>query len=282
MSKVGGNTMLEASSTFGFEFSWFIKALSLIPNNKLFFKDKKEAQYILGIGNKKVEALEKWLLSAELTVKYKEDKQFVTYLSPLGEIIKEYDPNFYDYNTLAIILYHLSKGPKKQGTEIVYWYMNKFNHREFIRDDLKQALKSDYSHFKDASIENGLQALLQVFRLTPLGNDFRLLIEEKKGHFRKEEPPERYIHPLIFAYAIIDWAKERNEWVLPIEYIKKGECLPGKSFNFSGKRVDKYLNTIHENYPQIINISRDAGLNKVIIQAKEPSEILKKYYQQAR
>ena len=183
MSKVGGNTMLEASSTFGFEFSWFIKALSLIPNNKLFFKDKKEAQYILGIGNKKVEALEKWLLSAELTVKYKEDKQFVTYLSPLGEIIKEYDPNFYDYNTLAIILYHLSKGPKKQGTEIVYWYMNKFNHREFIRDDLKQALKSDYSHFKDASIENGLQALLQVFRLTPLGNDFRLLIEEKKRIF---------------------------------------------------------------------------------------------------
>jgi len=156
---------LYAASSFGFEISWFIKAIDLVDKNKFLFtkKLKEETQYILGIGSEKVRALEMWLLSAELTVKCKEDKQFVTYLSPLGEIIKKYDPNFYDYNTLAIVLCHLSKGPKKQGTEIVYWYMNKFNHREFIRDDLKQALKSDYSHFKDASIENGLQALLQVF-----------------------------------------------------------------------------------------------------------------------
>jgi len=273
---------LDVKGNFGFEINWFTKALSFISKNKLFLKDKEEAQYILGIGKTKVEALEKWLLSAELTVRCKEGKKLVTYLSPLGETIRQFDSNFYDYNTLALILYHLSKGPKKQGSELIYWYMNKFNFQEFTREQLKQALTNDYPNLKDRSIENITQALLQVFRLTPLGNDFRLLIEEKKGHFRKEEPPERYIHPLIFAYAIIDWAKERNEWVLPIEYIKKGECLPGKSFNFSGKRVDKYLNTIHENYPQIINISRDAGLNKVIIQAKEPLEILKKYYQQAR
>jgi len=270
----------EAGSTFGFEASWLIKALNLIPTNKFLFKDKREAQYILGIGNKKVEALEKWLLSAELTVKRKEEKHFVTYLSLLGEIISQCDPNFYDYITLAVVFYHLSKGPKKPGTELIYWYMNKFNHQEFTRDDLKQSLKSDYPYLKDTSINNGLQALLQVFRLTPLGSEFRLLVEMKKGVFRKEEPPEKYIHPLIFSYAMVDWAKEHDEWVLPIEYVKIGECLPGKVFNLPGTRVDKYLDLIYENYPEILSVTRDAGLNKVMIETKEPLEILKRYYEQ--
>ena len=272
---------LDVRGNFGFEINWFIKALSLISKNKLFLKDKQEAQYILGIGKTKVEALEKWLLSAELTVKCKENKQFVTYLSPLGETIRQYDLNFYDYNTLAVILYHLSKGPKKQGTEVIYWYMNKFNCQEFTREQLKQSLKNDYPNLEDRSIKNIIAALLQVFRLTPLGSEFRLLVEIQKNHFRKEEPPEQFIHPLIFAYAIADWAKEHDEWTVPTEYIKMGECLPGKCFNFSSKRIDKYLDIVNNDYPDIMLVSRYAGLNKVHIKEKEPLEILRQYYKQA-
>jgi len=275
---------LYAASSFGFEIFWFIKGINLVDKNKLLFtkKSKEETQYILGIGNEKVRALEMWLLSAELTVRRKEGKELVTYLSPLGETIRQFDPNFYDYNTLAVILYHLSKGPKKQGVEVVYWYMNKFNYQEFSRDDLKEALKASYPNLTDESInKNGIPALLQVFRLTPLGSEFRLLLETQKNHFRKEEPPEQFIHPLIFAYAIADWAKDHDEWTVPIEHIKIGECLPGKCFNFSSKRIDKYLNIVNNDYPDIILVSRYAGLNKVHIKEKEPLEILKRYYKQA-
>ena len=266
---------------FGFEINWFIRVLNLLPNNRCLFIDKQDAQYTLGIGNAKIIALESWLLSAELTVKCKENKQFVTYLSPLGEIIKEHDPNFYDYNTLAVVSYHLSKGPKKQGSEVVYWYMNRLNYQEFTRDQLRQALQNDYPHLKKSSIDNGLQALLQVFRLTPFGSEFRLLVEIQRNHFRKEEPPEQFIHPLIFAYAIADWAKEHDEWTVPVEYIKMGECLPGKCFNISSKRIDKYLDIINNDYSEVILVSKYAGLNKVYIKEKEPLKILRQYYKQA-
>lgn len=269
---------LEASSTFGFEKAWFVKALPKIKDdNSIFLKNRlKEAQLYFGIGSKKVEALQKWLSGANIISGPKSKSS----LSSLGELLYKYDPHLYEYGSWITILHNLGSFP--HTPEIIYWYLNEFQKSEFSISELKGSLLS-YGDFKKSYVDNAWQALKNAFSNTPFGNEFGLLeeVDEAKGVYRKKHPAKEYFHPLMFAYCILGWAKINKKDVVLIEDVVATKGLPGKVFSLPERYVQEKLTEIDLNYrKRIFDVDRKAGLNRITFINNAPLEILKQYFEE--
>jgi len=269
---------LEASSTFGFEKSWFVKALkSLSEDETIFSKAKrKEAQLYFSIGSKKVEALQKWLVGAGLA----ENKKGKTQISKIGGIILHCDPSLYEYGTWITILHNLGVYP--HTPEIVYWYLNEFRSLEFTISDFKDNLHQ-YKDFSQNYIDNAWQALKNAFMSTPFGEEFRLFenVDTKKNVYRKRYPIKEYIHPIIFAYCIIDWAVRNKKETVLISDVVSTKGLPGCLLNLPERIIDELLNDIDSKYrKRIFDVDRKAGLDRISIFVKKPEKLLEAYYEE--
>ncbi len=272
---------LNANSTFGFEKSWFVKALKkIIEDGTIFTKAKlKEAQLYFSIGSQKVEALQKWLIGSGLG----ESSKGKLHITRIGGIVLHYDSNLYEYGTWIMILHNLGSHP--HTPEIVYWYLNEFKTLEFTISDLKTSLHQ-YGNYGGSYVDNAWQALKNAFSSsssTPFGEEFRLFeeVDVKKGIYRKRYPSKDYIHPLIFAYCVVDWAQRNNKDTVLISDILFGKGLPGSLLNLPERIVDELLNEIDTTYrKRIFDVDRKAGLNRVSIFVKEPEKLLKGYYEE--
>ncbi|MEW6416685.1 MAG: DUF4007 family protein [Nitrospirota bacterium] len=272
---------LEASSTFGFEKAWFVKALKKISEDEtIFLKSRtKEAQIYFSIGSKKVEALHKWLIGAGLA----EGSRTRTQISKIGGIISHYDPGLYEYGTWFVILYNLGSYP--HTPEIVYWYLNEFKTLEFTLSDLKAALHQ-YGDFGKSYVDNAWQALKNTFSYnssTPFGEEFRLFeeVDSKNGIYRKRYPQKEYIHPLIFAYCIVDWTKRNKKETVIIADIASAKGLPGRLLNLPERITEELLTDIDIKYrKRVFDVDRKAGLNRISIFIKEPDKLLHGYYEE--
>lgn len=204
-------------------------------------------------------------------------------LTPLGQLIKEYDEYLNEYGSWLVLIHNLSVYPPHNPASF-YWFFNEFNKIEFSREELKQTLFGDplFTHLKPISKEKGLTGLLAALRNPTISEELRLFEEIEKGRFRKGYPPKELFHPLIFAYCIADWANRNDKKdVVQIEEIIYTKGLPGKVFNLSEKYVQEKLDEIDIKYSKrILDVERFAGLNRTTLKVKNPITLLKLYYEE--
>jgi len=266
------------TQTFGFEREWIIKALKYLPENSTLFskKARKETQMLLGIGPNKITALFNWLRGMELM----EGRSDNTKLSNLGELVKKYDPYLNEYGIWGAIIYHLSTFPPHSPAGF-YWYFNEFIRYEFNKEDMKSELFSSplFLHLSSTSKEKGLTGLFAALRNPIISEDLCLFEQVENNLYRKGHPPKEYLHPIIFAYTTVDWARRNERNVIPIAQIVSGKGLPGKIFNLSERLINEYLSEIDIRYQKrILDVDRTAGLDRVILRVKQPLKLLEIYY----
>lgn len=269
---------LNANSTHGFEKAWFVKALKkIIDDDSIFLKSRrKEAQLDFSIGSQKVEALQRWFIGADLAHRLKGKVQ----ISKVGGVIYHYDPSLYEYGSWIIILHNL--GSYRHTPEIVYWYLNEFKAIEFTISDFKDSLHQ-YGNFSPRYVADTWHSLKNSFKSTPFGEEFRLFeeVDVKKGVYRKRHPTKEYIHPLIFAYCIVDWAKRNKKETVLISDVVGTKGLPGSLLNLPERIVDDVLNEVDIKYrKKIFDVDRKAGLNRISLFIKEPVKLLEAYYEE--
>ena len=263
---------------FGFEKRWVVKTLKLLPDYPDLFK-RNDNQIILGIGPNKITGLHIWMKGMELIEGIRKSVE----LTPVGQIIKEYDEYLNEYGTWIALIHNLSVYPPHDPAGF-YWFFNEFNKIEFSREELNTSLIEStlFSHLKKSSKIEGLRGFLAALRNPVISEELRLFEEVEKGRFRKNYPPKECFHPLIFAYCIVDWAKRNGKKdIIQIEEIISSKGLPGRVFNLPMAYVQEKLDKIDMKYSkQIMDVDRFAGLNRVVLKVKNPNTLLKLYYEE--
>jgi hypothetical protein len=261
---------------FGIDELWIrrgIKYVSKIPT--IFSKDSKEdAMQLLGLGNVQIDALKDWLEEANLI-----KKDSVNYrLTEMGEIIHNYDVDLSEDATMWVI--HNNLTFKEGKAWFYYWYVNEFELNKFDREDIKKGL-SGYKAYAIKHIEKySVAPLLQTMRKTRLGKTFGVMVEDAPNQFRRIEPPEDKLDPIIVAYITMDWAERNGRSGANLIELTTLKCSPGKILHLSSRRFSEYLDKIQAMFnKEILWVSYTAGLNSVSFEkGVNPLDILKAYY----
>jgi hypothetical protein len=266
------------TESFGFEKEWLVKLIKTIDRNSdIFVRD--DNQVLLGMGNRKINALYTWAKGMEIIDGNKKSVQ----LTAVGRLIKEHDEYFSDYGTWIILIHNLSVYPP-HNPALFYWFFNEFNRSDFSRDELKREFNSStvLSHISLTTKEKALTALLAALRNSVVSEELRLLEETEKGRFRKGYPPRDLFHPLVFAYCVSDWAiRNGRKGVIQIQDIAHARGLPGKVFNLPERYVQEKLDELDMKYAKtIVDVERFSGLDRVIIKTQNPTTLQKLYYEE--
>jgi hypothetical protein len=252
------------SGTFGIEESWLRKGLKQIRSNPLFFakNNKQVAQQELGMGNKQVEALIDWLVSSNLVRKHKENRISKFILTEFGELVANYDPDLSEDGTYWVIHYFFSMDNDKLW--FYYWYINEFEANTFLRKELEIGLSGVRNTSEKVINDFCVLPLLQTMRKTRLGKPFGIMIEDAQNRFKRIEPPEEKLDPIIVAYMTMDWAKKNDRSSANLLELTGAKCSPGKILHLSTKRYSEYLDKIQSMFNrEVLWVSYTAGLNSV-------------------
>lgn len=249
---------LSSTYHFGFDRATVSIAIKNIENNPTLFtsgdRSKRDKDNILTIGPTRVESLKVWLTSMQLISLNPEKKEHN--LTDIGKVVVTFDSTVETLGSWAIIQYGLY-----QNMVVWNWYFNlaeQTNTNETLLEDLGKTCSS----LSEKTIKNGLMSLLAAMKSTPLGSKFNYFVK-KNEIFYKGEPPVDAVHPLIFAFCIMDWMRRNNRIdVHSSELFEEGG--PARIFNLSSNRVSELLMQIREKYGKsILWHSTTAGLNSV-------------------
>lgn len=261
---------------FGFEESWLRKGLKeYVADNCIFNKSEQEkAQMLMGLGSHQIRDLKDWLLASNLLSVEKSN----CLSSPLGLLVYNYDREFSEDGTFWVIHNYLSLS--EDSLWFYYWYVNEFVSDKFNRNDLHDGI-SQYRQMAENTIKRFiLTPLLQTMRKTRLGKSFGIMIEDAPNQFRRIEPPEDKLDPIIVAYITMDWARRNDRSSANLLELITLKCSPGKILHLSSSRYIEYLDKIQAIFnKEILWVSYTAGLNSVSFEKNiKPLDILKAYY----
>lgn len=261
---------------FGMDELWIRRGIKYVKKRPTIFnKDsKEETMQLTGLGSVQVDALKDWLLEANLIIK--NNSGYI--LSDIGENIYIYDIDLSEDATLWLLHYNLAS--KEGKSWFYYWYINELEADRFSRDDLKNGL-FNYKEYAINHIEKySMAPLLQTMRKTRLGKSFGIMIEDASNQFRRIEPSEDKLDPIIVAYITMDWAKRNDRSSTNLLELTTLKCSPGKILHLSSSRYIEYLDKIQAIFnKEILWVSYTAGLNSVSFEKNiKPLDILKAYY----
>ena len=272
--------MPHLSGGFGFEESWLRKGLKeFIADNTIFSNNSLgKAQLLLGLGTQQIKDLKDWLIATNLL----RNVQKIPVISAIGEIFYKYDKEFSEDGTFWVIHNYLSLNGdiKENRVWFYYWYINEFTIDKFSREDFYNGIKL-LQNTSDKIINTFfILPLLQTMRKTRLGKSFGIMIEDNQNQFRRIEPPEDKLDPIIVAFITMEWAKKNNRSSANLLELTNLKCSPGKILHLSSRKYSEYLDKIQAMFnKEVLWVSYTAGLNSVAFEKDlDPLNILKAYY----
>lgn len=218
------------------------------------------------LGNRQVDSLKTWLRSCELLERDKPAD--ISRL--LGKII-DVDESF----VWAIVwtnLYH--------NENLIKWYLDTFDWGVTLsRKDLLGRLLQDDPNSKERTAKNTISSLFNLFDSSPIGQDFRLGLVEKRS-------AERYlkkigtddIHPLAIAYCLYRAAENlgRRDFTISELYSKEFKGGPYKLFGISRSKLEGVLRGLQEDRDGILRVDLVADLDNIYLRDDlSSSDILK-------
>ncbi len=271
-----------AKFEFGFEETWFRLIIKKLPDNPDLFQPKlvEKAQSILRVGKLKVGAAKVWAETARIIHKKKQHY----FLTPLGRLIAHHDPDFEEDGIWQAIHYNLAC--KESAAWFYAFYFNEFELDRFDRDTLEKQMRACWDQNNDKPMtDNVFNKLIfapfkQVLEGTRLGDGF--------GFFKSSGNNEYFRLPIgtktppmaIFAYALLDWAKQRQRLSVHLEILLQQYGI-GKIFRLNRGDLDILLIEIGEQYEKQVGwISHTAGLNSISMMDLPPLALISAYYHQ--
>lgn len=268
------------SGTFGVEEIWLRRALKQVRKDPFCFarKNVKLTQQELGMGNKQIHALSDWLLSSNFVIKRKGSKMNQLQFTDEGMVVANYDPDLSEDGSFWIAHYFWSLDTNRLW--FYHWYVNEFENSTFSRKDIEIGLQGLKNTSSKVINDFGILPLLQTMRKTRLGTSFGMMIENSPNQFKRIEPPEDRLEPIIVAYITMDWAKRNDRGSASLLELTSSKCSPGKVLHLSARRYSDYLDEITAMFAkEILWVSHTAGLNSVAFErGVEALDVLKAYY----
>jgi len=259
---------------FGFERQWLSKAIKNIPSNpNLFEKNNIEmAQYLLGLGNRQVLAIEYWLRCSDLIEKCEN----ITRLTRLGEIIRLHDPYFEEIETWLCLHHKLCLNQNNAST---YWFAFRKMPIEFKRRDLIESMKLEFPGKSERTYNDAVSVFYSIVNKTEINSLCRLVTIDDDEINQSINP--KCMNSGIFSYVMCDWAQLYNKETANISELIE-DIGPSKPFNLTKDTINCLLDQIQDRYlKKVLWVSRTAGLNSITFSGNiDPLALIIAYYLQ--
>lgn len=246
MSNIESTSKISPYGTFGMQEAWVDEFLA-DPGS--FWNDNS-------LGVKQVPSFKAWLKDAEII----DDKGKLTELGSLLSEIREDSPSL----IWEVIHINLS-----YNNPLMKWFIQEVPSSTTIsRKDLELMILDYFSSsFKPTTITYALQALLQVFKYSPIGTEFEILMpEDSKGNNYKRKPYND-VSPEAVAYSIYKFALGKGADMIRVSDLYKPEERTGilHEFGVNKNELVKKLRSLQSDPEKVLTAELNMGLDHITI-----------------
>ncbi len=265
----GGNNMgnskgsgIDRYSTFGMREGW---VKSLLQKGEEWFEEES-------LGPKQLSAFIVWMRESEVL----ENTARVRKISKLGKRLMDIFRENEDF-IWQIIWTNLF-----YNSNIVKWYLKNITWGvKASKKNLKEKLSQDFPDLSEGTLQNPLDALVNLFEYnSPIGDKLRLGIVERKGRetFISKLGTDN-IHPIAVAYSLYRYATLKNRYKFTVSEFYREDNKDGGPYLLFGMSRPAFENTLRwlqENKKGLLSTELVADLDNIILSEdiKDYGEIL--------
>ena len=246
MATENSNSKISPYGTFGIQEAWVDEFLS---DPTEFWKDNS-------LGVKQVPSFKAWLKDAEVI----DDKGNLTRLGKILSSIRE------DSNTLLWEIIHINLC---YNNPLMRWFIMDVKTLATVSRKELELMILDYfnNSFKTTTITYALQALLQVFKYSPIGSEFEQLnpVDTKASTFSRK--PYDDLSPEAVAYSIYKFAEAKDVDMVRVSDFYKPEEATGvyREFGVSKNELLKKLRSLHSDANRVLTAELNMGLDHITL-----------------
>jgi phosphoadenosine phosphosulfate reductase len=245
IKKTGG---IDKYSTFGIREEWlnefFIFGDEWLDNNNL--------------GPKQVQAMIRWLVDALLLEpKTKKTSQLEQYLKEI-------------YKNKPLFVWQVIFNNLYYNSPVVKWYCDEFEWNTITnKGEMKEKICLSYPNLSKGTLSNPIDAMINMFDNSPLGDDLKIGVLEKKGRVVKtvQKLGIDSLSNLFVAYSLYkaseyEW---RRDFTVSELYKKDFNGGPVKLFGISKNQLERILRGLQEDREQILRVDLAADLDNIYL-----------------
>lgn len=249
MGTENNNSKISLYGTFGIQEGWVDEFLA-DPGS--FWTDNT-------LGVKQVPSFKAWLKDAEIV----DDKGKLTRLGNILASIRE------DSSTLLWEIIHINLC---YNNPLMSWFIRDVKTSASVtRKELELMILDYYNNaFKPTTITYALQALLQVFKYSPIGTEFRQLEANDAKATRFVRRPYDDLSPEATAYSIYKFAEFKAVDMVRVSDFYKPDEFYGvyREFGVSKNELLKKLRSLHSDANKVLTAELNMGLDHITIKSK--------------
>lgn len=260
VTTMGNNTKetkISPYGTFGIQDAWVDEYFSN-PDN--FWVDNS-------LGKKQVPSFKTWLRDAEII----DSKAQITEMGKLLSQIRE------DNSMLMWEIIHINLC---YNNPLMKWFIGDVNFSTITRKELETLILDFFNGaFSDTSIRYALQALLQVFKYSPIGTDFEQLVSTDSKGTVYSRKPYNDLSPEAIAYSLYKYASVLDIDMLRVSDFYRAEVKTGiyREFGISKNSLLRNLRTLHSDFNRVLTAELNMGLDHITLDKElTPYKVLEK------
>lgn len=240
------NMKISKYGTFGIHQDWVDQYLS-DPDS--FFEDNL-------LGKKQIPSFKAWLKDAEII----DDKCQIT---PFGQLCKKVNENS---NTLLWELIYVNLS---YNSPMLKWFVSNVGFNTEISRKMLDQMAIEYfqSMFKVNTITYAVQALIQSFKYSPIGGEFKQFVgkEEKASPFHRLAYND--LSPEALAYSLYKYAQIKEINILRVSELYRTEEKQGpyREFGITKNEMQKKLRYLSSEKNRVLIAELNMGLDHITL-----------------
>lgn len=208
------NIVINKHGSFYVRNGWPTKILDAISNNESIFSPNKELEAVdeIGVGRVMIKSMRYWASALGIAKESKTSQGVLLKITPLGKLIKKYDPYFQNIGTLWLLHRNLTKLDSEATAWS--WAFNLFNKKSFSKGDFCNDFISYLQHGGVDYTKKAIEKEFDCFKNTYVSDkefDIKKILEEDNAPFFSRLKLISYVGNGIFSLYkkyILDFHKE--------------------------------------------------------------------------
>lgn len=276
---------------------WPTKMMDAVAHNAFIFSPNSELEAVdnIGVGRVMVKAMRYWATAMGITSEIKTQQGVAHELTPLGLLIRRFDPYCQDPGTLWAL--HRNLANDVDSATAWYWAFNEMGSKAFTKDSFvgdfnaylqknggkyaKTAVEKEFDCFKNTYVSDKAFDINKIIDedTIPFFAPLKLIRYTGDGRFEMRRSPAREIPPEIVLFCIIS----DNQ-----EHLRESQQIGVDKLLEAGGQIGRYMNlsyaSLLELLQQLENLSKLTLVNNFgnrYIQLKNvpAMDVISGYYQ---